>query len=51
MNNKIKTIKRSGFGYRNFDNFRAHVFLNQKLLDKPNKTIRRLLFSDELNAA
>ena len=51
MNNKIKTIKRSGFGYRNFDNFRARVFLNQKLLDKPNKTIRPLLFSDELNAA
>lgn len=50
-NNKIKTIKRSGYGYRNFDNLRARVFLCQNLLAKPNKTIRPLLFSDEQTAA
>lgn len=50
-NNKIKTIKRSGFGYRNFDNLRARVFLCQNLLSKPNKSIRPLLFSDEQTAA
>lgn len=49
-NNKIKTIKRSGYGYRNFDNLRARVFLCQNLLAKPNKTIRPLLFSDEQTA-
>lgn len=28
MNNKIKNIKRSGFGYRNFYHLRARAFLS-----------------------
>ena len=51
MNNKIKTIKRSGFGYRNFEHLRARVFLSQKLLARSNKPIRPLYFSDEVTAA
>ena len=28
INNKLKLIKRSGYGFRNFDNFRARCLLN-----------------------
>ena len=28
INNKLKLIKRSGYGFRNFDNFRVRCLLN-----------------------
>ncbi len=31
INNKIKLIKRSAYGFRNFDNFRIRVLLTWKL--------------------
>ncbi|HAP6170202.1 TPA: transposase, partial [Enterococcus faecium] len=32
LNNKIKLIKRIAFGYRNFYNFRARIYLQQGLI-------------------
>lgn len=34
LNNKIKLIKRTAFGYRNFYNFRARIYLQQGLIFK-----------------
>ncbi|EOS8059541.1 transposase, partial [Enterococcus hirae] len=31
-NNKIKVIKRVAYGYRNFHNFRARIYLIQDLI-------------------
>lgn len=45
-NNKIKNIKRSGYGYRNFQNLRYRILISQKLTVK-NKTQRDLLFKEE----
>lgn len=45
-NNKIKTIKRSGYGYRNFQNFRYRILICQTLTVKKRKK-RPLLFEDE----
>ena len=33
INNKIKVIKRTAYGYRNFYNFRNRIFIEYKLLD------------------
>lgn len=49
-NNKIKNIKRSGYGYRNFDNLRYRILITQKLTVKANKKIRPLLFEEEERA-
>ncbi|WP_230937591.1 transposase [Streptococcus gallolyticus] len=33
INNKIKVIKRTAYGYRNFSNFRNRIFIEYKLLE------------------
>ena len=33
INNKLKLIKRSGYGFRNFGNYRARCLLNWHLTD------------------
>lgn len=45
-NNKIKNIKRSGYGYRNFQNLRYRILICQTLTEKKRKK-RPLLFEDE----
>ena len=47
INNKIKTIKRSGYGYRNFNHLRARIFISFKLTEKIDKEIRPLTFEEE----
>ncbi|UUX35183.1 ISL3 family transposase [Fundicoccus culcitae] len=47
-NNKIKNIKRSGYGYRNFSNLRYRILITQNLIKK-DKEIRPLLFKDEIS--
>lgn len=47
INNKIKTIKRSGYGYRNFKHLRARILISFKLKEKTNKEIRPLTFEEE----
>lgn len=37
LNNKIKNIKRSGYGYRNFDHLRARILITQTLTQSPLK--------------
>ncbi|MGV3041772.1 ISL3 family transposase [Staphylococcus rostri] len=37
INNKIKLIKRTAYGYRNFDNFKARILLIFKLYQRPKK--------------
>lgn len=49
-NNKIKNIKRSGYGYRNFDNLRYRILITRKLTVKANKKIKPLLFEEEERA-
>ncbi|WP_035445461.1 transposase, partial [Atopococcus tabaci] len=46
MNNKIKNIKRSGYGYRNFNNLRARILISYKLT-VPRHQPRPLTFEDE----
>lgn len=36
MNNKIKLIKRTGYGYASFRNLRARILLQLKLIYKPS---------------
>lgn len=45
MNNKIKLMKRTGFGYRNFENLRIRIFLSMQYQE--TKETRPLLFEDE----
>lgn len=45
-NNKIKNIKRSGYGYRSFQNLRYRILISQRLTVK-DMTPRSLLFADE----
>lgn len=33
INNKIKVIKRTAYGYRNFSNFRNRIFIEYQLLE------------------
>ena len=47
INNKIKTLKRTGFGYRNFDNLRARILISFNLTKDQEKTIRPLTFQEE----
>ena len=46
MNNKIKNIKRSGYGYRNFYNLRARILISYKLTVSRHQP-RPLTFEDE----
>ncbi len=39
MNNKIKLIKRTGYGYASFRNFRARILLQFKLIFKPSNPL------------
>lgn len=47
INNKIKTMKRSGYGYRNFRNLRARILISFKLTEKNNQSIRPVTFEEE----
>lgn len=47
INNKIKTLKRSGYGYRNFRHLRARALISFKLFQKENTDIRPLTFEEE----
>lgn len=47
INNKIKTLKRSGYGYRNFSHLRARVLISFKLTEKENQSIRPLTFQEK----
>ena len=47
INNKIKTMKRSGYGYKNFKNLRARILISFKLTDKNATTVRHLTFEEE----
>ena len=49
INNKIKNLKRSGYGYRNFRNLRYRVLISFKLTPKPNKP--KALYYEELKAS
>lgn len=46
LNNKVKNIKRSGFGYRNFYNLRARILISSRLVVNTFKP-RPVLFADE----
>lgn len=46
-NNKIKNIKRSGYGYRNFNHLRFRILITQNLLVRQTKKRRPLFFKDE----
>ncbi|MGO4936294.1 transposase [Fundicoccus sp. Sow4_H7] len=45
-NNKIKNIKRSGYGYRNFNNLKYRILIIQKQVSK-EKELHPLLFEEE----
>src|SRR5699024_6006 len=49
INNKIKNLKRSGYGYRNFRNLRYRVLVSFKLTPKPNKP--KAIYYEELKAS
>ena len=49
MNNKIKNIKRSGYGYRNFYNLRARLLISYRLTASLYQP-RSLYFEDEKTA-
>ncbi|MFC5975799.1 transposase, partial [Carnobacterium antarcticum] len=49
MNNKIKNIKRLGYGYRNFYNLRARLLISYRLTTS-NYQPRALYFEDEIAA-
>lgn len=51
INNKIKTMKRSGYGYRNFYNLRARILISFKLTEDADKRIRPLYREDEKQTA
>src|SRR5699024_1040627 len=48
MNNKIKNLKRSDYGYRNFRNLRYRVLISFKLTPKSNKS--KAIYYEELKA-
>lgn len=45
LNNKIKLIKRTSFGYRNFYNFRARIYLQQGLIFKNHNHPSKVWFA------
>ncbi|MGX7091705.1 ISL3 family transposase [Hutsoniella sourekii] len=47
LNNKIKLMKRTGYGYRRFDHLKARIFLSQNLKDRGFKEPRPLTFEEE----
>ena len=47
VNNKIKNIKRSGFGYRNYNHLRARILISYRLTGNKFKP-KALLYKDEL---
>ncbi|NMA89769.1 MAG: transposase [Amphibacillus sp.] len=47
INNKIKTMKRTGFGYRYFDHLRARAMISLKLIKNDNLKVRSLTFIEE----
>lgn len=51
INNKIKNIKRSGYGYRNFYNLRARILISFNLTKNTDKPTRPLYRKDEKQAA
>lgn len=51
INNKIKTIKRSGYGYRNFSNLRARILISFNLTKRTDKPVRPLYRKDEQQTA
>ena len=48
INNKIKNLKRSGYGYRNFRNLHYRVLISFKLTPKSNKS--KAIYYEELKA-
>lgn len=46
LNNKIKNIKRTGFGYRNFNNLRARILISSRLTENHYQP-RPMKFEDE----
>ena len=46
INNKIKNLKRSGYGYRNFRNLRYRILISFKLTPKSNKP--KAIYYEEL---
>jgi len=49
INNKIKTIKRTGFGYRNFRHLRARALISLNLTKDDKEEVRPLTFKEERN--
>ncbi|MBG9982789.1 transposase [Aerococcaceae bacterium DSM 111020] len=47
MNNKIKMIKRSGYGYRNFGHLRCRILISYQFKEPQEETLRHLYFSEE----
>lgn len=47
INNKIKTMKRSGYGYRNFYHLRARILISFKLTEQQNPFSRPVTFEEE----
>ena len=45
--NKIKLIKRSGYGYRNYSHLRCRILISTKLQHRHAQPVRPLYFSDE----
>lgn len=49
INNKIKNLKRSGYGYRNFRNLRYRVLISFRLTKNPDAP--KKIYYEELNAS
>lgn len=47
VNNKIKLVKRTGYGYRRFDHLKARIILTQKLTSEGKPILRPLTFKEE----
>ena len=47
VNNKIKLVKRTGYGYRRFDHLKARIILTQKLTSEGKLILRPLTFKEE----
>ncbi|MFL2128333.1 hypothetical protein [Ruoffia sp. FAM 26255] len=43
----MKNIKRSGYGYRNFNHLRFRILITQNVLVRQTKKRRPLFFKDE----
>ncbi|SEQ47207.1 Transposase [Ignavigranum ruoffiae] len=47
MNHKIKNIKRSDYGYRNFGHLRCRIFLSCQLFSQEEPPYRHIVYNDE----